>query len=200
VKVHTQAIVSLTFLCVMLAGLCGLGCDEERAAQPTPDVALVDQTIDRTTQAGRLFMYLDDVGEVVKTSDYDQIPLAKRGAVMVIEGRKKGRVRKGGKKKGGIQVEPMPDSIRIDAKPASIQASAGKREGGSGGGAAVKAPEPVAEDTAGSVAARAIIDSEGKAGPPSTKWGDEAWRDEIKRELTELRKEQEKDDAVQEED
>lgn len=197
-RVPTQSKVKLTFLCVLLAGSCGLGCDEEQAAEPTPDVAVVDQTIDKTAEDGRLFMYLDDAGEVVKTSNYDEIPLTKRAAVMVVEGRKKGRVRRGAKKKGDIKVEPMSDSIRIDARPASIQASAGRVEAGTG--AAVKAPEPVAEDSAGSAAAKAIVDSEGKAGPPSAKWGDQAWRDEIKRELTELRKEQEKEDAKQEED
>jgi hypothetical protein len=150
------------FLC---GGLLLSACDddgdatEELAARQQPKQVM---KIDKRAKAGRMFMYLDDGGNVVRTADYDAIPAKHRGAVVVTEGRKRSRVKR--TQAGKLEITSLPPKI-----------SASEREGAKAGEQLLKEHPP-------------------EAGPPSTEsWSNEQWREEIKRELEELKREQEKE-------
>lgn len=118
--------------------------------------------IDKQAKTGRMFMYLDEQGNVVKTADYGQIPERFRSAVVVVDGRKRSRVKRS-----------QSGELKITALPPKITAS--EREG--------------------AAAAEDLLEKHPPTqGPPSTEaWSEEQWREEIRRELLELKREEEKD-------
>jgi len=133
------------------------GCQQSEEESPKQVVVL-----DKQSRPGRVFMYIDDQGNVVKTRKYDQIPLDKRSAVMVLEGRKRARITRAA---GG--------DVRIQALPPATGAT---------------------EEQLGEAEAKKLLQAAPPGeGPPSTeKWSDEQWRQELKKELQELRREEEK--------
>jgi hypothetical protein len=147
----------VVILLVSLAGCSKQEDDKTSGTDPTKQVMLID----KQAKAGRVFMYVDDSGEVVKTDKYEEIPPSKRSAVMVIEGKKRARITRSAG--GEVNIQALPPTISAEEKAGHEEAAALLKEN----------------------------PPEGK-GPPSTeKWNDEQWRDELKKEMEELRKEQE---------
>lgn len=147
---------SVIFLAV---GVYLPGCQQDESETSSPKQVMV---LDKQSGPGRVFMYIDDQGNVIKTRRYDKIPLEKRKAVMVLEGRKRARITRAA---GG--------DVHIQALPPVIGAS---------------------EEQLGEAEAKAFL----KAAPPeegplsTEKSTDDQWRQELKQELQELRKEEEK--------
>jgi len=143
------------FMAVVLLVLGG--CQQSETETTKPVVVL-----DKQSRPGRMFMYVDDHGNVIKTGKYDQIPADKRDAVIVLEGRQRARITRAA---GG--------DVRIQALPPVIG---------------------VTEERLGEKEAKALLKAAPpEEGPPSTeKWTDEQWRQELKQELQELRKEEER--------
>jgi hypothetical protein len=141
-------------LAAVLLAVAGCQKSEE---EPSKQVTVLD----KQSRHGRVFMYVDDEGNVVKTRKYDQIPLDKRKAVMVLEGRKRARITRTA---GG--------DVKIQALPPVIGAT---------------------EEQLGEAEAKKLLEAAPSGeGPPSTeKWTDEQWRQELKKEMQELRKEEE---------
>lgn len=155
----------LTGLLLWAALQAATACEQSADPQPGATGLAPSQNLDRTARAGRVFMYLDDSGAVVKTSRYEDIPLDKRAAVMVIEGRTRSRARP--RKEGGITIEALPP--KVTAAP--------EEQAGASNARAILARHPPAEP-----------------GPPSTEnWSDAQWREELKRELQELQREQDRE-------
>jgi hypothetical protein len=142
-------------LAAVLLAVAGCQKSEE---EPSKQVTVLD----KQSRHGRVFMYVDDEGNVVKTRKYDQIPLDKRKAVMVLEGRKRARITRAA---GG--------EMKIQALPPVIGAT---------------------EEQMGEAEAKKLLQTAPpEEGPPSTdKWTDEQWHQELKKEMQELRKEEEK--------
>jgi hypothetical protein len=140
---------------VILLAVAGCQKSEE---EPSKQVTVLE----KQARPGRVFMYVDDDGNVVKTRKYDQIPLDKRKAVMVLEGRRRARISRAA---GG--------EMKIQALPPVIGAT---------------------EEQQGEAEAKKLLQAAPPdEGPPSTeKWTDEQWRKELKKELQELRQEEEK--------
>lgn len=86
-------------------------------------------------------------------------------AVMVVEGRRRSRVRP--KEGGGVHIEALPPLV-------------------------APGPAQPSDSDEGAEAAKAILANNPPAGgpPSSERWTDEQWRAEIRRELEELRQEQ----------
>ena len=144
---------------LLVVGIALSGCKQDESETKSPQQVMV---LDKQARPGRVFMSIDDHGNLVKTKKYDQIPVDKRKAVMVLEGRKRARITRAA---GG--------DVRIQALPPVIGAS---------------------EERLGEAEAKALLKAAPpEEGPPSTeKWTDEQWRRELKQELQELRKEEEK--------
>jgi hypothetical protein len=143
----------------MAFGLLVWGCQQDETEKKTPQQVMV---LDKQSRPGRMFMYIDDHGNVVKTRHYRKIPADKRDAVMVLEGRKRARITRASG--GGVRIQALPPVIgRTEEQLGEAEAKA-----------LLKAAPP-------------------DEGPPSTqKWTDEQWRQELQRELQELREEEEK--------
>lgn len=147
------------FSVILLAvGICLPGCKQDESETSSPKQVMV---IDKQSRPGRVFMYIDDQGNAIKTRHYNQIPLDKRKAVMVLEGRKRARITRAG---GDVHIQALPPLIGMT------------------------------EEKLGEAEAKALLEAAPpEEGPPSTeKWTDEQWRRELKQELQELRKEEEK--------
>jgi len=149
-------------------GLCAVLCaceEDETRALSTESGEQDDQRqvveIEKHSAPGRVFMYLDDTGNVVKTRDYNKIPVHKRKAVMIIEGRKRARV-----------VRSPGGKVRVQALPAKVTAE---------------------EQIGSKEAARLLAENPPEPSPMSDDSSDEQWREEIKSELRELHKEQQKE-------
>ncbi len=160
----------------LAVGLLACACEEEAPKDEVPpSVAQVTATsLDKRARPGRVFMYLDDAGNVVRTQNYEEIPAAKRAAVMIVEGRRRSRVRP--KQGGGIHIEALPPLV-------------------------APGPAQPSDSDEGAQAAKAILAQNPPAdGPPSSeRWTDAQWRAEIKRELQELREEQGQEEGKEEE-
>ena len=137
--------------------LLALGGCQQSEEEPPKQVMVLD----KQSKPGRVFMYIDDGGNVVKTRKYNQIPAEKRNTVIVLEGSKRARISRaaGGK-------------VKIQALPPVIGAT---------------------EEKLGEAEAKKLLQAAPpEEGPPSTeKWTDEQWRKELKKELQELRQEEE---------
>jgi len=97
------------FSVILLAvGVCLPGCqqDETETVTESPKQVMV---LDKQSSPGRVFMYIDDQGNAVKTRNYNQIPLEKRKAVMVLEGRKRARITRAAG--GEVRIQALPPVI-----------------------------------------------------------------------------------------
>jgi len=145
----------------LFAMLCSCEEDETRALSAEgsgQDDQRQVVKIDKHSAPGRVFMYLDDAGNVVRTSDYSQIPPLKQEAVMVIEGSKRARVVRS--PRGKVRIQALPAKTTVEEKIGSKEA------------------------------ARLLAENPPESNIVSEESSDEQWRDEIKRELQELHKEQ----------
>jgi hypothetical protein len=144
---------------LMAVGLLVWGCQQDESEEKIPRQVMV---LDKQSRPGRVFMYIDDQGEVVRTRHYRKIPLDKRNTVVVLEGHKRARITRASG--GGVSIQALPPVI-------------GKTE-----------------EQLGEAEAKALLKAAPpEEGPPSTeKWTDEQWRQELRRELLELREEEEK--------
>ena len=131
------------------------GCQQSEEKSPKQVMVL-----DKQSQPGRVFMYIDDQGRVVKTRKYDQIPLDKRKAVMVLEGRKRARITRAAG--GDVQIQALPPVI-------------GATEERLGEAEAKKLLQTAPPE---------------EGPPSTEKWTDEQWRRELKKELQELHQEE----------
>ena len=73
------------FSVILLAvGVCLPGCKQDEAETETESSEQV-MVLDKQSSPGRVFMYIDDQGNAIKTRHYKKIPLDKRKAVIVLQ-------------------------------------------------------------------------------------------------------------------
>jgi len=117
----------MKYYLVILFVLFGFGCSKETEsesgkAKVDSDTPKQVMMIDKQARKGRTFVYIDDTGNTIKTANYDEIPVDKRNAVMVIEGRRRARVSR--TKKGKFHIEALPPTITSEEKAGQKEAKA----------------------------------------------------------------------------
>ena len=76
---------------------------------------------DIQAKSGRAFVYLDAHGGIHRTVDYNSIPLDRRGAVIVVDGKGRRRLRR--EADGRIQIEALPPTISVQVDAGDVSGS-----------------------------------------------------------------------------
>ncbi|MBN2495316.1 MAG: hypothetical protein JXR96_12035 [Deltaproteobacteria bacterium] len=108
-------------VCVLIGPLGG--CEDDPDPGAAVKVRISDEAldlgeIDKRPKRGREFLYLDDFGNVIRTARYEDIPPARRAAVIVVDGFKRAVARPRGE---GYEAEALPTRGAPDAGAKDLQ-------------------------------------------------------------------------------